>query len=162
MCMFYTYVIFIRFCAPFYRRAGSEPLTMQSFTISLFSSMVPASLVMVVVFFGVLHCWMNAWAELTRFADREFYSDWWNAKSFSTYYRKWNGVVHDWLHAYLYVDLARLFEKRFGLHAAKYISAFLVIEISAVIHELIIFCALGRFYPVLLFMFGGPGSMDIC
>lgn len=31
--------------------------------------------------------------------------DWWNATSFATYYRKWNIVVHDWLHLYIYQDL---------------------------------------------------------
>ena len=33
------------------------------------------------------------------------WQDWWNSRTFSVFYRKWNGVVHDWIHAYLYTDL---------------------------------------------------------
>lgn len=36
----------------------------------------------------------NAFAELTRFADRGFYDDWWNATDFSEFSRKWNKPVH--------------------------------------------------------------------
>jgi sterol O-acyltransferase len=31
----------------------------------------------------------NALAELTQFADREFYQDWWNATSIEEFYAKW-------------------------------------------------------------------------
>lgn len=37
--------------------------------------MLPGILVYMFAFFGVLHCWFNMWAELTRFADRQFYKD---------------------------------------------------------------------------------------
>ncbi|CAF4515426.1 unnamed protein product, partial [Rotaria magnacalcarata] len=47
----------------------------------------------VLVFYGFLHCWLNAFAEMLRFADREFYSDWWTATSWSSYYRTWNIVI---------------------------------------------------------------------
>ena len=36
----------------------------------------------------------NAFAELTRFADRGFYEDWWNATDFGEFSRKWNKPVH--------------------------------------------------------------------
>ena len=58
----------------------------------------------VVGFFAVLHCWLNAWAEMLRFGDRMFYKDWWNSVTFSGYYRNWNLVVHDWLFSYVYQD----------------------------------------------------------
>lgn len=32
--------------------------------------------VYVLAFFAILHCWFNAFAEITRFADRLFYEDW--------------------------------------------------------------------------------------
>ena len=31
--------------------------------------------------------------------------DWWTCTSFSTFYRKWNLLVHDWIKAYIYQDL---------------------------------------------------------
>ena len=38
-----------------------------------FSSMVPGIMVLILGFFAILHSWMNAFAEMMRFADREFY-----------------------------------------------------------------------------------------
>lgn len=79
-----------------------------------------------------LHSWSNLFGELLRFADREFYSvshsrhvvklvqatlaplaflslplsqDWWTCTSYSSFYRKWNLLVHDWIKAYIYQDL---------------------------------------------------------
>lgn len=37
-------------------------------------------------------CVCNGFAEFTRFADREFYQDWWNATSMDVFSRKWNKV----------------------------------------------------------------------
>ena len=51
-------------------------------------SVLPGIATYLLAFFGLLHCWMNLFAELTRFADRTFYADWWNTTSFSSYYRK--------------------------------------------------------------------------
>ena len=31
--------------------------------------------------------------------------NWWTSTTFSTYYRKWNGIIHDWIHTYIYSDL---------------------------------------------------------
>jgi sterol O-acyltransferase len=60
---------------------------------------------MVFTHFLLLHVVQNIFGELTRFADRDFYGDWWNCRSFAVYYRKWNGIVHEFIHAYLYSDL---------------------------------------------------------
>ena len=46
-------------------------------------------------------------APLIRFGDRRFYEDWWNARSFASYYRKWNMVVHEFLFYYMYQDAIR-------------------------------------------------------
>ena len=43
------------------------------FTLSVFSCMLPATMVLIVGFFAILHSWMNAFAEMLRFADRMFY-----------------------------------------------------------------------------------------
>ena len=31
--------------------------------------------------------------------------DWWTCVDFKTFYRKWNHLVYDWIHAYIYRDL---------------------------------------------------------
>ncbi|KAH1201173.1 Diacylglycerol O-acyltransferase 1B [Glycine soja] len=66
-------------------------------------------------------CMLNILAELLRFGDREFYKDWWNAKT----------PVHKWMIRHLYFPCLR-----HGLpKAAALLIAFLV---SALFHELCI------------------------
>lgn len=109
-------------------------------------------------FFGFLHCWLNFWAELLQFGDREFYRDWWNSQSFPEYYRKWNGVVYDWIYTYLYVDLVSCLESyKFKPSFAKALASLFVIQFSAIVHEYILACAFGYWFPVLWAMYGGPG-----
>jgi sterol O-acyltransferase len=84
----------------------------------------------------------------------------WNTTSFSSYYRKWNLLVHDSLYNYIYVDL-----RRFG--CPQGICFFLTFLVSAIVHEYIISVAMGFFYPVLLIMFIGPctttvGQQRVC
>jgi len=51
---------------------------------------VPASYLWLIIFYSTFHTWLNFLAELTQFADRRFYSDWWNAGNLGEYWRKWN------------------------------------------------------------------------
>lgn len=51
---------------------------------------VPAAYLWLLIFLLLFHSYLNFWAELTRFADRRFYSDWWNAGDLSEFWRKWN------------------------------------------------------------------------
>ncbi|KAI3637825.1 hypothetical protein MIR68_004474 [Amoeboaphelidium protococcarum] len=160
LIMLYMYVIFKQYCIPQFAGTGRNPDSLHNLVSSLFQSMLPGVVVFVFGFFGLLHSWLNAWAEITRFADREFYKAWWNSHSFGEFYRLWNLPVHDWLYNYIYIDIWLYFEaKGYSKSTAKTISQLLVIEISAVIHEYIIACATGYFFPVLAFMFGGPGLL---
>ena len=63
---------------------------------------VPSLYLWLLGFFALFHCWLNILAELTRFADRRFYDDWWNAISFKDYWQKWNLPVHKWILRHLY------------------------------------------------------------
>ncbi|KAJ3326954.1 Sterol O-acyltransferase 1 [Blyttiomyces sp. JEL0837] len=124
-----------------------------------FNSMFPSMVLFVFGFFGILHSWLNLWSELLQFGDREFYRDWWNSYSFSEYYRKWNGVVYDWLFTYVYLEFVSYLEsKNYKKAHARTLGALFVIEVSAIIHEFILACALGYCFPVLLLMYGGPGK----
>ena len=51
---------------------------------------VPAAYFWLTMFYSVFHSYLNLFAELTRFGDRRFYSDWWNANDLGEYWRKWN------------------------------------------------------------------------
>lgn len=117
--------------------------------------MMPSVLFLIMGFFGFLHSWLNLWSEITRFPDRAFYADWWNSCEFGSYYRKWNIVVHDWLYYYIYLDLCRFFPS-FKKHRA--VPQLLTFIISAIIHEVIIYYAIGFFYPILFLLFAGPGK----
>ena len=41
--------------------------------LSVFNAMLPGTLVLVLGFFCILHSWLNAFAEMLKFADRMFY-----------------------------------------------------------------------------------------
>ncbi|XP_038044785.1 sterol O-acyltransferase 1-like [Patiria miniata] len=153
-CLFYTYYTFERFCVPVFRNFSQEKLTLQRLVLCVFSCMLPGTLVLILAFFAILHSWMNAFAEMMRFADRQFYKDWWNCKSYANYYRTWNIVVHDWLYTYIYRDFQLL-------RIRKSISMIAVFVISALVHEYVLSLAFGFFFPVLMFLFGGVGFIFI-
>ncbi|KAK3101468.1 hypothetical protein FSP39_003824 [Pinctada imbricata] len=151
-CLFYTYYIFERFCVPVFHNFNQEHVAPKQLLVSAFGSMLPGTLVLFLGFFGVLHSWFNAFAEMLRFADRQFYKDWWNSTSFSMYYRTWNVVVHDWLYSYIYKDFMKLLGPKNKAGAMA-----LVFLISAVFHEYVLIVSFDFFYPVLFVMFMGAG-----
>jgi len=83
----------------------------------------------------------NAFAELTRFADRNFYDDWWNSTTFEEYARRWNKPVHEWLlrHVYLYaIDAFR---------TSRFTASIITFFISSVLHEYFLGMFFGIFRP---------------
>ncbi|XP_034866583.1 sterol O-acyltransferase 1 [Mirounga angustirostris] len=151
-CFFYVYYIFERLCAPLFRNIKQEPFSARVLVLCVFNSILPGVLILFLMFFAFLHCWLNAFAEMLRFGDRMFYKDWWNSTSYSNYYRTWNVVVHDWLYYYAYKDFLWFFTKRF-----KWAAMLAVFAVSAIVHEYALAVCLSFFYPVLfvLFMFFG-------
>ncbi|XP_020225855.1 diacylglycerol O-acyltransferase 1A isoform X3 [Cajanus cajan] len=92
---------------------------------------VPNLYVWLCMFYCFFHLWLNILAELLRFGDREFYKDWWNAKTVEEYWRMWNMPVHKWMIRHLYFPCLR-----HGIpKAVALLIAFLV---SALFHELCI------------------------
>lgn len=65
-------------------------------------------------------------------------------------------MVHDWLYYYVYLDLYRFIP---SLGKCKGVAQFLTFIISAIIHEAIIYYAIGFFYPILFLLFAGPGIL---
>ncbi|KDR21005.1 sterol O-acyltransferase 1 [Zootermopsis nevadensis] len=154
--IFYVAFIFERFLIPIYHDFGlpnnqKTPLS-ELLVVGMFGSMMPGTLVLLCGFYCLLHSWMNAFAELMRFADRMFYKDWWTASSHAAYYRLWNIVVHDWLYTYIYKDFSEILipGKRLG-------PTLVVFIVSAVFHEYILAFTFRFFYPMLFLAFGGFG-----
>ncbi|XP_046419622.1 sterol O-acyltransferase 1 isoform X1 [Neodiprion fabricii] len=152
LVVFYMAFIFERLLIPVFRQFGASPLEPRALVLSVFGTMMPGTLAFLCGFYCLLHSWMNASAELLRFADRMFYKDWWNSTSYDAYYRTWNVVVHDWLYTYIYKDIYEIIAPR-----NKMLSTFMVFSVSAIFHEYILAFAFRFFYPVLLVMFGGIG-----
>lgn len=90
------------------------------------------------MFYGFFHLWLNLIAELTQFADRTFYKDWWNALYLDEYWRKWNIPTHYWLLRHVYNPLRR---RKISRPVAYGITYF----VSALFHEYICSGALGCF-----------------
>ncbi|ORZ39011.1 MBOAT, membrane-bound O-acyltransferase family-domain-containing protein [Catenaria anguillulae PL171] len=105
------------------------------------------------MFYALFHAWVNLLAELTRFADREFYLAWWNASTIAAYWRLWNQPVHAWLKRHLYIpmvsgrglpdpckipgDTSSDFAKPRKTYS-KMQGALAIFFVSAVFHELIV------------------------
>uniref|UniRef100_H3DDH3 O-acyltransferase n=1 Tax=Tetraodon nigroviridis TaxID=99883 RepID=H3DDH3_TETNG len=152
--LFYAYYVFVRLCIPQFRSISLQIMDLRATVLCVFNSILPGVLVLLLAFFAFLHCWLNAFAEMLRFADRMFYKDWWNSTSFANYYRTWNVVVHDWLYYYMYRDFLWMSEKRFKPAAMLF-----VFTVSAVVHEYILAVCFGFFYPVLFCLFMCFGMM---
>ncbi|XP_037468694.1 diacylglycerol O-acyltransferase 1-2 isoform X1 [Triticum dicoccoides] len=92
---------------------------------------VPTLYVWLCMFYSFFHLWLNILAELLRFGDREFYKDWWNAKTVEEYWRMWNMPVHKWIIRHIYFPCIRN-----GL--SKGCAILIAFLVSAVFHELCI------------------------
>lgn len=58
----------------------------------------------VILKYGFMHCWLNFWAEVVKFADRSFYGEWWLAEDSGQFYKRINMPVYDWLMNYVYKE----------------------------------------------------------
>ena len=92
---------------------------------------VPAAYLWIMWFYSFFHSYMNFWGELTYFADRRFYNDWWNAGDLSEYWRKWNFPIHSFLIRHVYYPLRRR-------KVSGSTSLFVTFLISAIFHEYLV------------------------
>lgn len=99
-----------------------------------------------IFFLGVLgfHVWFNIWAEILRFGDRQFYTDYWKSLN-NTFMLKWNKVMQDALFEVVYIPLKRLVGKT---NAAVFVCALS----GLAFHDWIVFMSLGVFLPVYTIM----------
>lgn len=67
--------------------------------------LLPCLVSALLCFFLVFEYLLNWAAEITCFADRKFYSDWWNSTDMAEFARKWNVPVHRFLRCHVYSEL---------------------------------------------------------
>ncbi|KAK9510109.1 hypothetical protein O3M35_004962 [Rhynocoris fuscipes] len=86
---------------------------------------IPNHLVWLTFFYLSFHSFLNLMGELLHFADRNFYSDWWNSNNIDIFWRSWNLPVHRWAVRHLYIPLVEQgFSKTFASTSVFFISAF--------------------------------------
>lgn len=142
VCLTLQYILLMQFCIPIWtaaRRSGY----LWWFSVKL---ALPCFIIWLLLFWGFFQCALNIIAELTRFADREFYRDWWNATDLSQFWRLWNIPVHEWCVRHLYVETVT----RQNMNAQVAVLSTFVL--SAVFHEYI--CVVG-FRMLRPYMFAG-------
>ncbi|RDL41116.1 O-acyltransferase [Venustampulla echinocandica] len=100
----------------------------ESISMLLFPFMVIFLLVFLVIFEYVL----GAFAEITRFADRRFYSDWWNSTDWLEFSREWNIPVHHFFRRHVY-SASRP-------HIGRPMATLITFLISAIGHEIVMAC----------------------
>lgn len=116
---------------------GESFFSMSSFLLErLLKLSIPNLYIWLLMFGELFHCWLNILAELTRFGDRKFYLDWWNAVSIRDYWQKWNLPVHYWLLRHLYKPMRHSGIP--GLYAGLLIFVF-----SGIVHEYLIITPIG-------------------
>jgi diacylglycerol O-acyltransferase-1 len=101
---------------------------------------LPSTYSWAVMFVTLFDCYLTLLAEATRFADRAFFADWWNARTVGQYWRTWNLPVHRFLLRHVFNPL-----RRRGLGRVP--SMTLVFAVSAALHELAVAVPLHLFRP---------------
>lgn len=82
-------ILYERVIEPSFLDFGKQPVDLLTIFLGLLEAIMPGIILFVCGFYLLLHCWMNAFAELMRFADRMFYkvsvSHFWLIPCLTTY-----------------------------------------------------------------------------
>ncbi|KAL2015553.1 hypothetical protein VTK56DRAFT_5229 [Thermocarpiscus australiensis] len=117
-------------------RTADSPLTILEVLLVLAETiswlLFPFMLTFLLVFLVIFEYVLGAFAEITRFADRHFYSDWWNSTDWMEFSREWNIPVYSFLRRHVY-SASRP-------HIGKANATVITFLISAVGHEIVMAC----------------------
>ncbi|TPX42209.1 hypothetical protein SeLEV6574_g05707 [Synchytrium endobioticum] len=103
-----------------------------TFVDALIQLLLPFMVCYLLIFYIIFECICNAFAELTRFADRGFYEDWWNSTTFDEFARKWNHPVHEFLLRHVYLESITTYK------LSKNSATLLTFFMSSCLHELVL------------------------
>eukprot|EP00178_Gracilaria_changii_P028181 TRINITY_DN970_c0_g1_i1.p1 TRINITY_DN970_c0_g1~~TRINITY_DN970_c0_g1_i1.p1 ORF type:complete len:524 (+),score=86.18 TRINITY_DN970_c0_g1_i1:3507-5078(+) len=140
VCMLIQYVLIMQFCVPIWRlgRGTDDEPRLLWYMVKL---ALPSFFIWLLLFFEFFHCALNVVAEVTRFADRQFYREWWNATTLQAFWREWNVLVHEWCLRHLYVE--GVSRHKVGRSTA----ALGTFVLSAILHEYVAFCGFRMLRP---------------
>ncbi|KDR80713.1 hypothetical protein GALMADRAFT_241124 [Galerina marginata CBS 339.88] len=111
----------------------------QSFLRSLLDLALPFMMAYLLLFFIIFECICNGFAELSYFADRQFYEDWWNSTSWDEFSRKWNKPVHTFLLRHVYAQTLASYR------VSRTTAMFMTFLLSACVHELVMVVVTRKF-----------------
>lgn len=95
-------------------------------------------------FYMIFECVCQWFAEMTRFADRNFYNDWWNSLTWDDFARDWNVPVHRFLLRHVYHSSMSVFNVR------KQNATLITFFLSSLVHEMVMACMTKKIRAYLL------------
>ncbi|TKA23157.1 hypothetical protein B0A50_07187 [Salinomyces thailandicus] len=102
----------------------------QEFPFIVSDMLFPLLIEQLLTWYLIWECILNVLAEITRFADRGFYGDWWNSVTWDQYARDWNRPVHNFLLRHVYHSSISTF------HLSRNAATFATFLLSALVHEM--------------------------
>jgi diacylglycerol O-acyltransferase-1 len=82
-------------------------------------------------FFALFQSFLNALAEVMKFADRDFYGEWWNVSNIRSYWTTWNKPVTNFMRRHIYSPLV-------GRGCPAWLAQTIVFLFSGILHELLV------------------------
>lgn len=126
----FIWLVSAQYAAPVLRNSFQSDVWEPAFLVERLMKLSTISLVIWLAgFFAVFQSALNALAEVTRFADREFYAEWWNSASLAAYWRTWNRPVYHFMRRHVYSPLL-------GQGWSPRMAGMAVFVCSGVLHEL--------------------------
>lgn len=123
------YIILSDFIIPVIQKA--DTLTFLELTLESLSSIFAF---IFLLFYTLEENLCSVFAELTHFADHEFYQDWWNASDLSSFFHKFNKPFGDFTTQYIYLPLVnRCKLSHFLAYSMKNLTIGLVLEFIIII-----------------------------
>ncbi|KAG2731997.1 hypothetical protein G9P44_004414 [Scheffersomyces stipitis] len=116
------------------------------YLLILLDMIAPFLLEYLFTFYLIWDSILNAIAELSRFADREFYGPWWSCTDWSEFSRIWNVPVHKFLLRHVYHSSISTF------HLNKTQATLMTFMLSSIVHELVMYVIFGSLRGYLLLL----------
>ncbi|KAJ7879907.1 MBOAT, membrane-bound O-acyltransferase family-domain-containing protein [Mycena olivaceomarginata] len=115
------------------------PSAGDSFFRALLDLSLPFMIAYLLLFYIIFECICNGFAEISYFADRQFYEDWWNSTSWDEFSRKWNKPVHTFLLHHVYASTIASYQ------LSRSTAMFVTFLLSACVHELVMLVVTKKF-----------------
>jgi len=106
----------------------------------------PITIFCMVCFYLIFECVLPGYAELASFGDRQFYDDWWNSTDLAEFNRRWNKIVHMFLHRHVYLECRNQYK------CSKLVSTSMTFIVSAILHEYCLCVLIKLFRPMMFVM----------